>query len=390
MYEKVWRYWYNAKPTTDNAKADDGKCIGIGRMIENAKLMIENAWIWRLMIEKAEGIPNKQGFDEFYGFLNQGHAHKYHVDYAWHNTEKVLFPENAGGKDVTNVAEWYFEKLKDFVRENKTKPFFIYFATQLPHAELVAPEQDLKKYLNENGESIFEEVPFEGKGNYRATAISYATYAAMVSQLDRHVGELTKLLEELDIHNNTIILFTSDNGPHREGGYSPEVFNSNGGLRGIKRDLYEGGIRVPFIIKWSGKVNPGSTSNYPLAFWDFLPTVADILGVKAPKGIDGVSALPVFKGENVERPNALYWEFIAPSNQVRMAVRDGKWKAVVYGLENNFQLYDLEADPSEKTNLASKYPEKVLELKKKIKETRTQSNFWPMDESLLEKALNNN
>jgi arylsulfatase A len=357
-----------------------------------AKILQENGYVtglfgkWGLGEPETEGIPNKQGFSEFYGFLNQGHAHRFYVDHAWYNTEKVFFPENEQDKEVTNVAEWYFGKLKDFIRGNKDRPFFIYYATQLPHAELRAPEQDMKQYLT-NGKSIFHEIPFEGRGNYRATDMPFATYAAMVSQLDRHVSEINGLLEELGIDKNTIIIFTSDNGPHREGGYFPETFNSSGGLRGIKRDLYEGGIRVPMIVKWPRKIKAGSTSNYPWAFWDFLPTVTDLLGVKPPAGLDGVSSLPVWKGIEMDRPNPLYWEFILPNNQVRIAIRDGKWKGVIYGLQSNLQLFDLEEDPFESKNLASEHAEIVDDLKRKIREARTPSKFWPVDEVQLEKVL---
>jgi arylsulfatase A-like enzyme len=205
----------------------------------------------------------------------------------------------------------------------------------------------------------------------------------MVSQLDRHVGEIGALLKEAGIDDNTIIIFTSDNGPERKGGILPSVFNSNGELRGIKRDLYEGGIRVPMIVKWPEKTEPGTISNYPWASWDFLPTVADILNVPAPEGIDGVSALPVFLGEEMDRPNELYWEFISWNDHVKMAVREGKWKGVVNGLQNEMELYDMEADPYESNNLSIQYPEKVDELKKLIKKTREPSVYWKIDEALL-------
>jgi arylsulfatase A-like enzyme len=212
----------------------------------------------------------------------------------------------------------------------------------------------------------------------------------MVSQLDRQVGELVKLLKQLGLADNTILFFTSDNGPHKEGGNNPEFFNSSGNFRGIKRDLYEGGIRVPLIVKWPGKIKAGTVSNYTWASWDFLPTAAELSGTKAPEGIDGISALPIFMGETYERSNPLYWEFITPTKAFRMAVRQGKWKGVVYNLREEMQLYDLETDPSEKTNLAAKYPDKVSELKKAIKETRTQSAYWPADKVLLENFYQGN
>lgn len=339
---------------------------------------------WGLGEAGSEGIPGKQGFDEFYGYLDQGLAHKYYPTSAWHNTEKVDFPENANKKEVTNIAEWYFDGLKRFVKSSAKKPFFIYYATTLPHAEMRTTKADLSQYLDKNGKSLFDEVSFAGKSNYGPTDIPFATYAAMVSQLDRHVGELVKMLEELGLSENTIIVFTSDNGPHKEGGYDPAVFNGSGNLRGIKRDLYEGGIRVPFIVKWPGQIEAGSVSDYTWASWDLLPTVCDILHTKAPAGLDGISALPILKGEKYERPTPLYWEFITPTSKFRMAVRLGKWKGVVYDLEKEMELYDMEADPLEEENVAAQYPDKVRELKTAISETRIQSEYWPCDEKLLQ------
>lgn len=343
---------------------------------------------WGLGEPGTDGIPGKQGFDEFYGFLDQGLAHKFYPESAWHNTEEVLFPENANKKEGTHIAEWYFDGLKSFIETNKKKPFFIYFATTLPHAELRAPKSDLSQYLDENGKSLYKEVPFAGKSNYGATNVPFATYAAMVSQLDRQIGELISLLEKNGISKNTIIVFTSDNGPHKEGGYDPNYFNSNGNLRGIKRDLYEGGIRVPMIVKWPKRIKAGSVSDYTWANWDFLPTVSDIIGINPPKGIDGISAYPVFKGKKTERPVPLFWEFISPTNMFRMAVRSGKWKGVVHDLQKEMELYNMETDPGEKENIADKNPEKVRELKKLIRETRTQSEFWPCDETLLQNFYN--
>ncbi len=339
---------------------------------------------WGLGEPESDGIPGKQGFDEFYGYLDQGLAHKYYPISAWHNTEIVNFSENANKKEGTNVAEWYFDGLKNFVKSNAKKPFFVYFATTLPHAEMRSTKSDLSQYLDKNGNSLFKEVPFTGKSNYGPTDIPFATYAAMVSQLDRQVGELVKIIEQLGLTKNTIIVFTSDNGPHKEGGYNPVIFDSNGNLRGIKRDLYEGGIRVPFIVKWPKKVKAGSVSDYTWANWDFLPTVSDILGTKAPKGIDGISALPVLKGKKQDRPTPLYWEFITPAKSFRMAVRLGKWKGVVYDLQKEMELYNMETDPMENENVAAKYPEKVSELRQAIIGTRTQSQYWPCDEVLLQ------
>ncbi len=343
---------------------------------------------WGLGENTEEGLPNNQGFDQFYGYLNQGHAHRYYVEYLWHNREKISFPENSDGKKGTHAAEWYFDALKNFIRGNRNKPFFVYYAPQLPHSELATTDADLRQYLDSEGKSIFPEHSHKTNGRLVSTDIPNATYAGMVSQLDRHVGEIVSLLDELGLGENTVILFTSDNGPAAaKAGYNPDVFSGKDKLRGIKRDLYEGGIRVPLIVKWPGKVKAGTESDYVFASWDFLPTVTDLLGLETPVDIDGVSALPVLKGETVVRQKPLYWEFISPMGSFRMAVRDGKWKGVVYGLESNMQLFDLDADPQETNNLAIEYPDKVRELKRIIQEQRTNSQHWPADSVLMARFM---
>ncbi len=343
---------------------------------------------WGLGEHTEEGLPNNQGFDEFYGYLNQGHAHRYYVDYLWHNKEKVSLPENANGKKGTHAAEWYFDGLKKFVRSNRDKPFFVYYAPQLPHSELATTDGDLRQYLDSEGHSVFKEHSHKAVRDLASTDIPNATYAGMVSQLDRHVGEIVDLLDELGLGDNTVIIFTSDNGPAAaKAGYNPDVFYDDNRFRGIKRDLYEGGVRVPLIVKWPGKVKAGTVSDYVFASWDFLPTITDILGIESPDNIDGVSALPVLQGKDITRSNPLYWEFISPVGSFRLAVRDGKWKGVAHGLEKELQLFDLDADPLEKHNLAGQYPDKVRELKKIIVEQRVNSEHWPADSAQIARFL---
>jgi arylsulfatase A-like enzyme len=351
---------------------------------------------WGLGEAKTEGIPTRQGFHEFYGFLNQARAHGYCADMLWHNEEIVFLPENAAMRCGVHNAEWYQQKLLDFIIKNKENPFFIYYATQLPHSELRSTDQDLKHYLDDKGTSIFNEIPYYGSRG--PTEIPFATYAAMVTQLDRHVGEIVDLLEKEGLSDNTLIIFTSDNGPHRSGGYNPDYFNSSGGLRGEKRDLYEGGVRVPMIAKWQGKIQPGSVSDYLWAAWDLLPTVAELAGAQSlvPDHIDGVSAVPVLMGEIMERPNEIYYENNGETGQVQVfgdmgvSVRKGKWKAITnVSLLDDLELYDLEQDPKETKNLALQYPEKVRELKKIIIETRLNSIDWPISAEVWQTFIEN-
>jgi len=333
---------------------------------------------WGLGDLESEGFPIKKGFDEFVGFLDQGRAHSYCVDYLWQNNEKVFFPENEDGSCKTHAAEYYFEKLKNFIKNNKENPFFVYYATQLPHAELKSTAADLQPYLNPKGKSIFREKAFDGGGNFNPTEMPFATYAAMVSQLDRHVGEVCALIDDLNLSKNTIIFFTSDNGPHSAGGYDPEFFNSSGILRGSKGDLYEGGIRVPLIVKWEGEIVPGSVTDYPWASWDLMATAAELVGEEVPLGIDGVSALEVLKGKTMHRKNILYWEYLV-RNELRIAIVDGKWKGLTYSLSDDLELYNLDIDPSETTDLADRYPEKIAGLKELIRINRVKSGDWPID-----------
>jgi arylsulfatase A-like enzyme len=199
----------------------------------------------------------------------------------------------------------------------------------------------------------------------------------MVTLLDKQVGEICATLDSLGIADNTMIIFTSDNGPHIEGGADPDFFNSNGELRGYKRDLYEGGIRVPFIVKWNKMVKENSKSHHVSAFWDFMPTVADIINAEIPENLDGISYLPELIGnDNQEKHDYLYWEF--HENNGRQAIRMGDWKAVKYDVHNNgkIELYNLADDISEENNLADEFPEKVAEFDSLMKTSRTDSDLF--------------
>jgi arylsulfatase A-like enzyme len=270
----------------------------------------------------------------------------------------------------------------------------------LPHAELIAPEDSFLTMYN----GQFEETPwgFENKtddphrGNdygannfevrgYAPVKNPKAMFAAMVSRIDHQVGQILNLIDELGIAENTIVIFTSDNGPHQEAGADPDFFKSNGGLRGYKRDLYEGGIRVPMIVKWPAKVKAASKTDHISAFWDIMPTLAEVAGTKAPENIDGLSLLPVLTGKDFQHQHdVMYWEFHELGG--RQAVRKGDWKLVKYNVlvpeKTTTDLYNLKTDFAEQNNLAAQHPDIVNELAEIVKQSRTSSELFPFTEKI--------
>ncbi|WP_266366977.1 arylsulfatase [Tellurirhabdus rosea] len=325
---------------------------------------------WGLGAKGSAGTPNKQGFDDFAGYLDQAHAHDYYPDFLNLNETEVRLPENANGQKATFSADWTFNRLKSFVEANARKPFFVYFATTLPHDKYqmpVRPEYRDKPWPE--GQKI---------------------YASMITHLDEQVGQLRQLLARLGLEDNTLLIFTSDNGPATLPAHGPEspavnaaYFHSAGPLRGIKRDPYEGGIRVPMLVYWKNKIPKGSQQETPCAFWDFMPTFADLTGYRPKLATDGISLLPLLLGKPApqsERP--LYWEFhLEGDNEprdVRQSLRLGRWKAIRHGLLQPTELYDLQADLSEKKNVAAQFPDVTQKLTQLLNTSRTDSPFWPL------------
>lgn len=313
---------------------------------------------WGLGAPASEGEPNAQGFDFFYGYNCQREAHSYYPDHLWKNRERIELTGNTEGKIETFSQDLMMEETLKFLEENKNDPFFLYLPYTIPHASIEIPESELKPYLGK-----YEEVPFAG-GHYRATENPHATFAAMVARLDQDVGKVLKTLKRLGIAENTLVIFTSDNGPHEEGGADPTFFNSGGGLRGLKRDLYEGGIRVPMIAWWPGTVNAGSSTTHISAFWDFLPTACDIAGAKVPDLTDGISYLQTLRGRQQPEHGFLYWEFHEQGG--KQAVLMDPWKGVRLGVNQNpespIELYNLQDDPSEQNNIATQHPDIVAQI----------------------------
>ena len=338
---------------------------------------------WGLGAPNTEGAPENQNVDEFFGYNCQRLSHSYYPYHLWHNEEKIMLDGNEGKGEEDYAPYLIHDEALDFIRENSDTTFFMWYTSIIPHAELKVPEEELKNFVghpNFDEEKAFvgcDDGEYYKNAGYGSQKYTHATFAAMVSILDRQVGEICSTLDSLGIADNTIIIFTSDNGPHFEGGGDPNFFDSNGELRGYKRDLYEGGIRVPYIVKWNKMVEQNSKSEHISAFWDFLPTVADIIGAELPENIDGVSMLPAMTAHGEQKEHDyLYWEF--HENNGRQAIRKGDWKAVKYDVHNNgkIELYNLADDVSETNDLSDKYPEKVAEFDSLMRVSRTESELF--------------
>ena len=338
---------------------------------------------WGLGYPGSEGDPMNH-FDVFYGFNCQRLGHHYYPYHLWDNDQKVMLEGNAGKQKNQYAPELIHERVLQFIEDNKDKPFFCYVPSIIPHAELIAPEEYMVQFRGK----LEPETPYEGLddgpkyrlGGYESQQEPHAAFAAMIKLLDDQVGEIVAKVEDLGLMEDTLIIFTTDNGPHREGGADPDYFDSNGPLQGYKRDLYEGGIRVPMIAAWEGVIHPGSRSDHVSAFWDVLPTVLDMAEVEVPDGLDGISFLPTLNGnlDSQVQHDFLYWEFHERGG--RQAIRKGNWKAVRYGvLENRdapIQLFDLSSDLGETNDISEFYPQVVEEMKMIFKTARTESEVF--------------
>jgi arylsulfatase A-like enzyme len=339
---------------------------------------------WGLGFPGSEGDPVKQGFDCFFGYNCQRYAHRYYPEYLWDNTAKYFLEGNDWTHTVTYAPDVIQEKTLEFIKTNKDQPFFAYVPMVIPHAELVVPDDEI--YANYLG--TYPEEPYVGRpgadygpdmniGMYCSQEHPRATFAAMVHRIDRYVGQITSLLRDLGLAENTLVMFTSDNGPHREGGADPEFFGSSGGLRGVKRDLYEGGIRVPFLVSWPGTIEAGLTSDHISAFWDVVPTVADVCGFQVGE-TDGISFLPELLGKDQAAHDLLYWEFHEQGG--KQALLKDEWKAIRLQVgkdpDGPLELYKLDSDPREEHNLAQDYPELVKKFSSLMeKERRASASF---------------
>jgi len=338
---------------------------------------------WGLGGPGTKGDPNMQGFDQFFGYNCQRKAHNYYPYYLWDNQNMVMLEENEGQKTGVYAPEMIHTKAMEFIETNKDRPFFLYYPNVIPHAELFAPEPYMEKYRGKYlPEKVFEGVddgPRYRDGPYGSQTEAHAAFAAMVNVLDDQVGEVIQKLKDLGLDKNTLFIFSSDNGPHLEAGADPDYFNSNGIYRGYKRDLYEGGIRVPTIAWWPGTIEGNTRSDHLSAFWDLYPTLAELTGAEVHDSIDGISFLPVLLGKkDQQQHDHLYWEFHERGG--RQALRKGDWKLVRYNVlipeRTITELFNIADDPAETSDVADKYPDLVEELSQLMVNAHTDSDVY--------------
>ena len=327
---------------------------------------------WGMGYPGSGGEANDMGFDVFYGYNCQRKAHSYYPQYLWNNKEKVQLGGNSYSQDLIHQ-----EALK-FIRDNADKAFFGYFTYTIPHAELTQPQDSIVAMYDGK---FYEPNPWYNDGDYGTALNPRTQFAAMITRLDTYVGQIIAELERLGIAEKTLFIFTSDNGPHNEGGADPTFFNTEERLRGLKRALYEGGMRVPFIAYWPGTIEAGAISHIQAAGWDMMPTFVELLGEDTnwrDEAMDGLSILPTLTGKGTQQEHEfLYWEFHEENG--RQAVRAGDWKLIRQNIKNGnptHELYNIAEDPHEDNDLAATYPDKVEELKAIMDREHTHSDMF--------------
>ncbi|MBN2417590.1 arylsulfatase [bacterium] len=386
----VWDYLEMIRhPELEGQRPIPADTETVGKMLQRQGYTTACIGKWGLGAPGTEGVPNKQGFDLFFGYNCQRQAHTYYPKHLWRNEEKVILDnrivaphanlaEGADPDDPESYADFTLNEYSPdlmgrealaFIEENQDNPFFLYFSTTIPHLPIQAPPAYVQMYREKFG----EEEPYTGTG-YFPHRYPRAGYAGMITYLDDQVGALVKKLKDLGLYDNTLIMFSSDNGPTYTGGVDVDFFNSAGpfqnGYGRTKGFTYEGGIRVPFIACWPGVIRPGSVSDRISAFWDLFPTLAEVAGAPAPGDSDGISFLPDLKGRrNPGRHEFLYWEFPAYAGQ--QAVRMGRWKGIrknIFQGNMTIELYDLENDLRETTDVADAHPDIVAKIEAVMRE----------------------
>jgi arylsulfatase A-like enzyme len=351
--------------------------VTVAKLLKDAGYATGLAGKWGLGDEGTTGVPTKQGFDSFFGYLNQTHAHNYYPTFLYRNEERVKLRnevpkegdvgQGVATKKIDYSHDLIAEEALAFVKKHRDHPFFLYLAFTTPHANNEAGKEGME--VPELGE--YKDLDWPGQQRQ---------HAAMITRMDADVGRHLRLLRDLNLDEKTVIFLSSDNGPHREGGNDPDFNDSNGPLRGIKRDLYEGGIRVPFIVRWPGKIKAG-TSDFVGAFWDILPTLTELAGVKTPSGLDGLSIVPtLLEQPDKQKPHEyLYWAFY--ERGAAQAVRAGQWKLVEQPYGKPPQLFDLSRDLGEQQDVADKNAAVVARLQKMMTEAYRPSPRWKFPET---------
>jgi arylsulfatase len=387
MYERgdVWH-----DPDLEGQRPILPNTYTIGRLLQDAGYVTGAIGKWGLGGPGSSGEPNQQGFDHWYGYLCQRIAHNYYPTHLWKNGEKDLLegneyfyphqrlPEDTDPNDPASYTPYsgavysmdaMVEDALQFIRANKDNPFFLYLPFPVPHVSLQVPDESVQEY-----DGAFDETPYTGDKGYLPHRTPRAAYAAMITRMDREIGRIMATLDELGLDDNTLVFFTSDNGPTFNGGTDSDFFNSAGVLRGLKTQLYEGGIRVPLIARWPAAIRPGTVSDHASAFWDFLPTLADLVDVEPPVEVDGISIAPTLLGRRGQAKHEyLYWEYFG-----RQAVRLGDWKAYRKSVDSPIELYDLSTDIGEQNDVASDYPEVVQRIVEIMQSARTESELFPL------------
>jgi arylsulfatase A len=333
---------------------------------------------WGLGEAGSPGQPDRKGFEYSFGYLSQTHAHRQFTDHLYRNAQRV----EVGPGEYSN--DLFTRETMAFIEKGDNRPFFIYLNYTVPHAELRAPDGALEPFKGKFPETPFANQiadakltgPDEPSLGYRSQPMPHAAFAAMITRMDSDIGRMVDLLRTRGIADRTLVIFTSDNGPHKEGGGDPDFFNSSGGLRGIKRDMYEGGIRVPMIASWPGVIPAGGTTDYAAAHWDWFPTFTELAGLPAPQGLDGLSLVRALRAQTQPAHDFMYWEFHERGFQ--QAVRMGNWKAVRLAKDKPLELYDLATDRNETIDVAAKNPEVVAKIEKYLATARTESPNWPI------------
>lgn len=421
----IWNYEAMQKnPGLEGQRPIPDSTITIAEVLKQVGYRTGAVGKWGLGGPDTEGHPNRQGFDFFYGYLCQRQAHTYYPDHLWKNEERVFLdnelvnphsglPDSLDPYDPASYARFQdqpdyapalmLEEMLEFIEDNQDDPFFLYYATPIPHVSLQAPRQWVDYYVKKfnrlpdgsYAETSYDEKPHLGRKGLGYAPVRYprATYAAMISYLDEQVGKLVDKLKETGKYENTLIMFTSDNGPTYNGGTDAPFFNSAGPFRETygwgKGFIHEGGIRVPMIASWKGKITPGSTTDHLSAFWDILTTLSEVAGANTPENMDGISFVPLLTGnESQQKQHAyLYWEFPAYGGQ--QAVRMGKWKGIRKHIKKDgnleIELYNLEADIREEHDVAHQYPDVVGQ----IKQIMEQEHAPPEVDAFKMKALGN-
>jgi arylsulfatase A-like enzyme len=322
---------------------------------------------WGLGGYDMDSHPNDKGFDQFFGYLNQVHAHNSYPDYLWDNKTEHFLKDNWFDQKKSFSNDLFTERALRWIAADTRNPFFLYLTYTVPHAD------NERGALTKNG----IEVPDQGQYARESWPEVEKNFAAAITRMDEQIGKVLAALDARGIRENTLVIFTSDNGPHKEGNHDAKFFASSGAVRGTKRDLYEGGIRVPTIANWKGRIRPGQVSDFAWAFWDFLPTAAEVAGVKPPAGTDGISILPALTGRPQKPHEYLYWEFFEGGFQ--QAVRQGDWKLVRQAPRLKVELFDLKTDLTESRDVAAQHPDVVAKLSKYFQSARTDHPEFPRD-----------